>query len=93
MKDKWKEIGGVNWESRKKEFDLVSTLKMMKYINESIVLSKAMEDTNDNNGDSEDLELNEEIKLKGKNNKKKSNNEESSDMENGKNCKFFFKNF
>lgn len=89
MKDKWKEIGGVNWESRKKEFDLASTLKMLKYINESIMLSKAMEDNNCNNGDSEDLELNEEKKLKGKKNKIKCNNEES-DTENEKNCKLFF---
>ena len=38
VKDKWKEIGGKNWELRKKEFDLISTLKMLKYINEGILL-------------------------------------------------------
>lgn len=38
VKDKWKEIGGKNWELRKKEFDLISILKLLKYINEGILL-------------------------------------------------------
>ena len=52
VKDKWKEIGGKNWELRKKEFDLISTLKMLKYINEGILLdiknqwSKLLKDFN-----------------------------------------------
>ena len=52
VKDKWKEIGGKNWELRKKEFDFISTLKMLKYINEGILLdiknqwSKLLKDLN-----------------------------------------------
>lgn len=33
-----KEIGGKNWQLRKKEFDLISILKMLKYINEGILI-------------------------------------------------------
>ncbi len=40
VKDKWKEIGGNNWELRKKDFDLKSTLKMIKYIDESLSVQK-----------------------------------------------------
>jgi len=40
VKDKWKEIGGKNWEQRKTDFDLISTLKMLKYIDQSINLQQ-----------------------------------------------------
>ena len=43
VKDKWKEIGGKNWELRKKDFDLRSTLKMLKYIDESIAIQRSMD--------------------------------------------------
>ncbi len=43
VKDKWKEIGGKNWELRKKEFDLISTLKMLKYIDQSITAQLSLE--------------------------------------------------
>lgn len=43
VKDKWKEIGGKNWELRKKDFDLKSTLKMLKYIDESISIQRSMD--------------------------------------------------
>ena len=43
VKDKWKEIGGKNWELRKKEFDLKSTLKMLKYIDEGISIQRCLE--------------------------------------------------
>lgn len=43
VKDKWKEIGGKNWELRKKDFDLKSTLKMLKYIDESISVQRSLD--------------------------------------------------
>lgn len=43
VKDKWKEIGGKNWELRKKDFDLKSTLKMIKYIDEGISVQRSLE--------------------------------------------------
>jgi len=43
VKDKWKEIGGKNWDLRKKDFDLKSTLKMLKYIDEGISIQRSMD--------------------------------------------------
>lgn len=48
-----KEIGGKNWELRKKEFDLISILKMLKYINEGILIDNKLKQKKP------DLELNE----------------------------------
>lgn len=53
VKDKWKEIGGKNWELRKKEFDLLSILKLLKYINEGILLDEKFKNKKN------DLSLNE----------------------------------
>ena len=53
VKDKMKEIGGKNWELRKKEFDLISILKMLKYINEGILIDNKLKQKKP------DLELNE----------------------------------
>ena len=53
VKDKWKEIGGKNWELRKKEFDLISILKLLKYINEGILLDEKFKNKKN------DLSLNE----------------------------------
>ena len=52
-----KEIGGKNWELRKKEFDLISILKMLKYINEGILIDNKLKqkkldlELNENSGD------------------------------------------
>jgi hypothetical protein len=43
VKDKWKEIGGKNWDLRKKDFNLKSTLKMLKYIDEGISIQRSMD--------------------------------------------------
>ena len=65
-KDKWKEIGGKNWELRKKDFDLKSILKMLKYINEGILLDdkfKNKKNLNLNENDNSDDEENDNNNL------------------------------
>ena len=48
-----KEIGGKNWELRKKEFALKSILNMLKYINEGILIDDKLKNKKP------DLQLNE----------------------------------